>query len=124
VTRLSHALGVPARQHSPTRFPFQELSPEPSGEPGLLSYSDLGQVPFTLEALLGSLEINVQDLLALQPGSVILLDRGTGVSLEIFANGIPIARGEVRLQKMRFALRITEVLGSGPAQDGEAGKVR
>ena len=57
----------------------------------------------------GSTEIKIRDLLRLNEGSVVELDRLAGDPLDILANGTIIAKGEVVMVGERFGIRFTEV---------------
>ena len=57
----------------------------------------------------GSTEIKIRDLLRLNEGSVVELDRLAGDPLDILANGTTIAKGEVVMVGERFGIRFTEV---------------
>ena len=99
----------PAASHRAVRrFDFPELVARPSG-PSLLGLADLSRVPLDVQVSLGSIELNVDELLTLQAGSVLPLQGRAGESVVIVAGDVPIARGEVRIHKNRFAIRIREV---------------
>ena len=51
----------------------------------------------------------IRDLLKLNEGSVVELDRLAGDPLDILANGTTIAKGEVVMVGERFGIRFTEV---------------
>ena len=55
-------------------------------------------------------EIKIRDLLRLNEGSVVELDRLAGEPLDILANGTMIAKGEVVMVGERFGIRLTEVV--------------
>ena len=65
------------------------------------------EVKLTVEV--GNTEIKIKDLLRLNEGSVIELDRLAGDALDILANGTKIAKGEVVMVGERFGVRFTEV---------------
>ena len=65
------------------------------------------EVKLTVEV--GSTEIKIRDLLKLNEGSVVELDRLAGDPLDILANGTTIAKGEVVMVGERFGIRFTEV---------------
>ena len=65
------------------------------------------EVKLTVEV--GSTEIKIRDLLRLNEGSVVELDRLAGDPLDILANGTTIAKGEVVMVGERFGVRFTEV---------------
>ena len=65
------------------------------------------QVKLTVEV--GSTELKIKDLLKLNEGSVVELERLAGDPLDILANGVKIAKGEVVMVGERFGIRFTEV---------------
>jgi flagellar motor switch protein FliN/FliY len=67
-------------------------------------------VPVTLSMELGRSRISIRDLLQLNQGSVVKLDRPAGEPLDVLVNGCLIARGEVVVVNERFGLRITQIV--------------
>ena len=65
------------------------------------------EVKLTVEV--GSTELKIRDLLKLNEGSVVELERLAGDPLDILANGVKIAKGEVVMVGERFGIRFTEV---------------
>lgn len=65
------------------------------------------EVKLTVEV--GSTELKIRDLLRLNEGSVVELERLAGDPLDILANGVQIAKGEVVMVGERFGIRFTEV---------------
>ncbi len=65
------------------------------------------EVKLTVEV--GNTEVKIKDLLRLNEGSVIELDRLAGDALDILANGTKIAKGEVVMVGEKFGIRFTEV---------------
>ena len=65
------------------------------------------EVRLTVEV--GNTEIKIKDLLRLNEGSVVELDRLAGDALDILANGTKIAKGEVVMVGEKFGIRFTEV---------------
>ena len=53
--------------------------------------------------------LKIRDLLRLNEGSVVELERLAGDPLDILANGVKIAKGEVVMVGERFGIRFTEV---------------
>jgi flagellar motor switch protein FliN/FliY len=58
----------------------------------------------------GSTKINIRNLLQLNQGSVIELDRMAGEPLDIKVNGTLIAHGEVVVVNEKFGIRLTDVI--------------
>ena len=67
-------------------------------------------VPVTLSMEVGSTEINIRNLLQLNQGSVIELDRLAGEPLDVLVNGTLIAHGEVVVVNEKFGIRLTDVI--------------
>ena len=65
------------------------------------------EVKLTVEV--GSSQLKIRDLLRLNEGSVVELERLAGEPLDILANGTKIAKGEVVMVGEKFGIRFTEV---------------
>ena len=70
----------------------------------------LENIDVVLTVEVGSAEIKIRDLLRLNEGSVIELDRLAGDPLDILANGTMIAKGEVVMVGERFGVRFSEIV--------------
>jgi flagellar motor switch protein FliN/FliY len=71
----------------------------------------LHEVEMGVTVELGRTRMLVRDILDLNPGSVIELDRAAGAPIDVLVNGTLIARGEVVVIDEEFGIRITEVIG-------------
>lgn len=67
-------------------------------------------VPVTLSLEVGRARVPIRNLLQLNQGSVVELERGAGESLDVFVNGTLIAHGEVVVINDRFGVRLTDVV--------------
>ena len=72
--------------------------------------SVLHGVEVNVSVEIGRTKATVKDLLALQVGSVIELDRPAGSPVDLLANNTLIAKGEIVVIDDEFALRITQIL--------------
>lgn len=70
----------------------------------------LENIDVSLTVEVGKAHIKIRDLLRLNEGSVIELDRLAGDPLDILANGTMIAKGEVVMVGERFGVRFTEIV--------------
>ena len=70
----------------------------------------LENIDVALTVEVGKAEIKIRDLLRLNEGSVIELDRLAGDPLDSLANGTMIAKGEVVMVGERFGIRFTEIV--------------
>lgn len=71
----------------------------------------LADVSLAVTAELGRSHLRVSELLSLEPGSVIGLEREAGSPVDVLVNGSLFARAEVIVVDDRYAVRITELLG-------------
>lgn len=67
-------------------------------------------VPVRISVVLGRTKIPVSQLLKLDTGSVIELDRQVGEAVEIFVNARLVARGEIVLVENRLGVTMTEIV--------------
>ena len=77
---------------------------------GLENLKVLENIDVKLTVEVGGAEIKLRELLRINEGSVIELERLAGDPLDILANGTKIARGEVVMIGERFGIRFTEVV--------------
>lgn len=89
---------------------FAQLEPE--GEPAQSDVNlDLIQdVPVSLAMEVGRTQITIRNLLQLNQGSVVELDRTAGEPLDVYVNGTLIAHGEVVVVNEKFGIRLTDVV--------------
>ena len=80
-----------------------------SDSAGIENLKVLENIEVKLTVEVGSTEMKIKDLLKLNEGSVVELERLAGDPLDILANGVKIARGEVVMVGERFGIRFTEV---------------
>jgi flagellar motor switch protein FliN len=67
-------------------------------------------IPVTLSMEVGRSRISIRNLLQLNQGSVVELERATGEPLDIYVNGTLIAHGEVVVVNDKFGIRLTDVI--------------
>ena len=67
-------------------------------------------VSVTLSMEIGRTQINIRNLLQLNQGSVVELDRFAGEPLDVLVNGTLIAHGEVVVINDKFGIRLTDVI--------------
>ncbi len=67
-------------------------------------------VPVTLAMEVGRAKLSIRNLLQLNQGSVVELDRAAGEPLDILVNGTLIAHGEVVVVNDKFGIRLTDVI--------------
>ena len=91
---------------------FDELV-ELNGRSAALDMDAIGNIPVTVAMELGRTNIAIGDLLKLNQGSIIGLDRFAGDPLDVLVNGCLIAHGEVVVVNEKFGIRMTDVVSPG-----------
>lgn len=67
-------------------------------------------VPLTIAAELGQLEMTIRELLSLNINAVIELEKLAGEPLEILINGKKVCRGEVIVINEHYGIRMTDLI--------------
>lgn len=67
-------------------------------------------IPVTISMEVGRSQISIRNLLQLNQGSVVELDRVAGEPLDVLVNGTLIAHGEVVVVNDKFGIRLTDVI--------------
>lgn len=91
------------------------LSPEEFSGAGSPAASEVNldlvlDVPVTIAMEIGRTRIPIRNLLQLNQGSVVELDRLAGEPLDVLVNGTLIAHGEVVVVNEKFGIRFTDVI--------------
>lgn len=94
--------------HRPTKAELDKNAAAPSMDM-------LWNVHLTLSVELGRTSLTVRQVIDLQKGSVIELDRIAGEAVDIYANDRLIAKGDVVVVDDKFGVRITELIS--PVQE-------
>jgi flagellar motor switch protein FliN len=82
---------------------------EPAPAPEDFGLEILLDIPVELTVELGRTKIPIQDLLRLGPGAPVKLAKLEGEPVDILANDVLIARGEVVVRSEKYGIRITEI---------------
>ena len=69
-------------------------------------------IPVTLSVEIGQTRLSIRNLLKLNQGSVVELDRLAGEPLDVLINGTLVAHGEVVVVNERFGIRLTDVVSA------------
>jgi len=69
-------------------------------------------ISVNLSLEVGKTRISIRDLLKLNQGSVVELDRLAGEPLDVLVNGTLIAHGEVVVTNDKYGIRLTDVISA------------
>lgn len=107
-------LAADAKASGAGRLPMEEFasSPKPNEHVSLEgpNLDVILDIPVSISMEVGSTEISIRNLLQLNQGSVIELDRLAGEPLDVLVNGTLIAHGEVVVVNEKFGIRLTDVI--------------
>ena len=70
------------------------------------------EIPVNISMEIGRTNISIRNLLQLNQGSVVELDRLAGEPLDVLVNGTLIAHGEVVVVNEKFGVRLTDVISA------------
>jgi len=96
---------------------FLQLNPV-AARAGNTSLDFLLDVTIPVSAELGHATLPIGEVLKLQPGSVVELDREVSQMIDLTVRGVLFARGEVVVVEDRFAVRIKELIHPRGAKKG------
>lgn len=85
---------------------------DPQKELSWMDYSGILDMEVEFIADLGETELTVAEILKLEKGSIIDLNKPAGESVESYINGRILGKGEVMVYEKNLAIRINEVLDS------------
>ncbi len=89
---------------------FEELQSEHNKVTANPELEVILDIPVTISMEVGRTSITIRNLLQLNQGSVIELDRLAGEPLDVLVNGTLIAHGEVVVVNEKFGIRMTDVI--------------
>ncbi|ARR48738.1 TPA: flagellar motor switch protein FliN [Photobacterium damselae] len=92
--------------------PLEELTDDsaPVSDDERRKLDSILDIPVTISMEVGRTQISIRNLLQLNQGSVVELDRVAGESLDVMVNGTLIAHGEVVVVNDKFGIRLTDVI--------------
>ena len=82
----------------------------PDDDENPVNFDVIMDVPVNISMEIGRTSINIRNLLQLNQGSIVELDRLAGEPLDVLVNGTLIARGEVVVINEKFGIRLTDVI--------------
>ncbi|MCH2454729.1 MAG: flagellar motor switch protein FliN [Idiomarina sp.] len=90
---------------------LEELNEDvPVGEEEKRKLDAILDIPVTISMEVGRSQISIRNLLQLNQGSVVELERVAGEPLDVLVNGTLIAHGEVVVVNDKFGIRLTDVI--------------
>lgn len=85
----------------------------PIGEKTAVDLEAVFDVPVRISVVLGRTKMPVANLLKMEVGTVVELDRQVGEAIDIYVNDRLVARGEIVLVDDRLGVTMTEIIKAG-----------
>jgi flagellar motor switch protein FliN/FliY len=101
---------IPSEQDKVKTATMDELNSTAGASTGAPDLDVIMDIPVNISMEVGNTEISIRNLLQLNQGSVIELDRLAGEPLDVLVNGTLIAHGEVVVVNDKFGIRMTDVI--------------
>lgn len=99
-----------AQQGAAQKAPLEELQGDRTGDGTAPNLDVILEIPVTVSMEIGRTRMNIRNLLQLNQGSVVELDRLAGEPMDVLVNGTLIAHGEVVVVNEKFGIRLTDVI--------------
>jgi len=107
---LASAGTAPAADVQPAALDALEDDSTPAGEE--VNLDVILDIPVTIAMEIGRTTISIRNLLQLNQGSVVELDRLAGEPMDVLVNGTLVAHGEVVVVNDKFGIRLTDVISA------------
>ena len=88
----------------------KQLSNTASPDSGEVKLDVILDIPVTVGMEIGRTQLSIRNLLQLNQGSIVELDRLAGEPMDVLVNGTLVAHGEVVVVNEKFGIRLTDVV--------------
>lgn len=102
--------GPPSTDEEPALAEIDEFTAQENFTTGDVKLDVVLDIPVTIAMEIGRTKISIRNLLQLNQGSVVELDRLAGEPMDVLVNGTLVAHGEVVVVNEKFGIRLTDVI--------------
>jgi flagellar motor switch protein FliN/FliY len=88
----------------------KQLNDTANPESGEVKLDVILDIPVTIGMEIGRTQLSIRNLLQLNQGSIVELDRLAGEPMDVLVNGTLVAHGEVVVVNEKFGIRLTDVV--------------
>ena len=88
----------------------KQLADTANPEAGDVKLDVILDIPVTVGMEIGRTQLSIRNLLQLNQGSIVELDRLAGEPMDVLVNGTLVAHGEVVVVNEKFGIRLTDVV--------------
>lgn len=109
---MSEQAGAEQGDSQVENAPLQNLQPEKKAGGTDASLEAILDIPVTLSVRIGKTRISIKNLLQLNQGSVVELERLAGEPLDVLVNDTLVAHGEVVVVNEKYGIRLTDIVSA------------
>ena len=92
--------------------PLQNLQPDNIENGETANLETILDIPVSLSVQIGQTKISIKNLLQLNQGSVVELERLAGEPLDVMVNNTLVAHGEVVVVNEKYGIRLTDIVST------------
>ena len=92
--------------------PLQNLQAEDNGNGDTANLEAILDIPVSLSVEIGQTKISIKNLLQLNQGSVVELERLAGEPLDVKVNNTLVAHGEIVVVNEKYGIRLTDIVST------------
>jgi flagellar motor switch protein FliN/FliY len=92
--------------------PLQNFQAEDDGNGETANLEAILDIPVSLSVEIGQTKISIKNLLQLNQGSVVELERLAGEPLDVKVNNTLVAHGEVVVVNEKYGIRLTDIVST------------
>jgi flagellar motor switch protein FliN/FliY len=92
--------------------PLQNLQAEDNGNGEAANLEAILDIPVSLSVEIGQTKISIKNLLQLNQGSVVELERLAGEPLDVKVNNTLVAHGEIVVVNEKYGIRLTDIVSA------------
>lgn len=92
--------------------PLQNLEAEDSGNGEAANLETILDIPVSLSVEIGQTKLSIKNLLQLNQGSVVELERLAGEPLDVKVNNTLVAHGEIVVVNEKYGIRLTDIVSA------------
>lgn len=92
--------------------PLQNLQAEDNGNGDAANLEAILDIPVSLSVEIGQTKISIKNLLQLNQGSVVELERLAGEPLDVKVNNTLVAHGEIVVVNEKYGIRLTDIVST------------
>lgn len=92
--------------------PLQNLEADNDGNADAANLEAILDIPVSLSVEIGQTKISIKNLLQLNQGSVVELERLAGEPLDVKVNNTLVAHGEIVVVNEKYGIRLTDIVSA------------